>query len=99
MLADLLGAIRFEPATMIGALAVRTECGGLQRVDSQSHDEHWLFRRGNQEKTDSSREAQIDHILGENVEIADTDPIVERARLRINARLAWLAKLHARKYR
>jgi len=47
----------------------------------------------------AAREAQIDHILGENVEIADTDPIVERARLRINARLAWLAKLHARKYR
>jgi hypothetical protein len=47
----------------------------------------------------AAREAQIDHMLGENVEIADTDPIVERARLRINGRLAWLAKLHARKYR
>ena len=46
----------------------------------------------------AAREAQIDHLLGENVEIADTDPIVERARLRINARLAWIAKLHARKY-
>jgi hypothetical protein len=47
----------------------------------------------------AAREAQIDHLLGENVEIADTDPNVERARLRINARLAWIAKLHARKYR
>jgi hypothetical protein len=26
-------------------------------------------------------------------------PIVERAQLRINPRLAWLAKLYARKYR
>jgi hypothetical protein len=29
----------------------------------------------------------------------DDDPIVERAQLRINARFAWIAKLHARKYR
>jgi hypothetical protein len=47
----------------------------------------------------AAREAQIDHLLGENVEIADTDPIVERARLRINERQAWIAKLHPRKYR
>ena len=32
-------------------------------------------------------EAQIDGLLGENVEIADTDPNVERARLRIDVRL------------
>lgn len=47
----------------------------------------------------AAREAQIDHLFGENVEIADTDPIVERARLRINERQAWIAKLHPRKYR
>jgi Bacteriophage Sf6, terminase small subunit-like len=46
----------------------------------------------------AAREAQIGHLLGENVEIADTDPNVERARLWINATLAWIAKLHARKY-
>jgi hypothetical protein len=45
----------------------------------------------------AAREAQIDGLLGENVEIADTDPILERARLRIAARLAWIAKLHPRK--
>jgi hypothetical protein len=28
----------------------------------------------------AAREAQIDHLLGENVEIADPDPNVERAR-------------------
>ena len=47
----------------------------------------------------AAREDQIDGLLGENIEIADTDPNIERARLRINARLAWIAKLHPRKYR
>jgi Bacteriophage Sf6, terminase small subunit-like len=47
----------------------------------------------------AAREDQIEGLLGETIEIADTDPIVERAQLRINARFAWIAKLHARKYR
>ena len=47
----------------------------------------------------AAREDQIDGLLGENVEIADTDPIFERARLRIAVRRAWIAKLHPRKYR
>jgi hypothetical protein len=56
----------------------------------------WLEKHpGFAELYTAAREAQIDHLLGENVEIADTDPNVERARLRINARLAWIAKLHA----
>ena len=46
----------------------------------------------------AARHDQIEGLGGEAVEIADTEPDIERARLMINVRNALIGRLQARKY-
>jgi len=44
------------------------------------------------------RHDQIEGLAGEAVEIADSEPNIDRARLMIDARFAWIGKLRLKKY-
>jgi len=46
-----------------------------------------------------ARWEQIHCLADETIDIAETEPDIARARLMIDARFAWIAKLHPRKYR